>query len=100
MASLKWSDVPPSNPAAERNARGRHFVNFCAASARAPELKLALPYLDWGVHDGNPTLPWGEGMRLALLMHTMDADVAELACVVQSTPHPGGWMECLAPTWL
>ena len=57
MASLKWSDVPPSNPAAERNARGMHFIHFTAASARAPELMLALPYMSWGTHDGMPTLP-------------------------------------------
>ena len=93
MASLKWSDVPPSNPAAERNARGMHFIHFTAASARAPELKLALPYLEWGMHDGTPTLPWGEGMRLLLLMHTMGADVAEAACAIQSTPQ----VEALAP---
>ena len=69
MASLKWSDVPPSNPAAERNARGMHYIYFCAPSARAPELMLALPYMSWGTHDGMPTLPWGEGMRILMLIY-------------------------------
>ena len=93
MASLKWSDVPPSSPATERNARGMHYIYFCAPSARAPELMLALPYMSWGTHDGMPTLPWGEGMRILMLMHTMDTDTAEAACVVQSTPQ----VEKLAP---
>ena len=77
----------------QANARGMHYIYFCAPSARAPELMLALPYMSWGTHDGMPTLPWGEGMRILMLMHTMDTDVAEAACVVQSTPQ----VEKLAP---
>ena len=82
--------------ALERNLRAKHAFVFEGESARAPGLKLALPYLGWEtLPSGKLSLPFGAGMRIALLASTCDESDAESLRVIVDKPK----LESLAAGW-
>ena len=97
MPSLQLTEVAPGlTVAGARHARGMMRVVFKEAAARGPELRLSLPELNWAVLPGGEVaLPWGEFMRIALRITTMDEAEAETALVMASPPS----VEELSPQW-
>ena len=61
---VRYLDVA-GNANAQRNARGKHFVQFDLAIDKGAELKTLQPDLGWVPdQDGHPTLPFSIAARL------------------------------------
>ena len=86
MSSLTYCAVPAGTAAAVRNARALHLVRFTSDTARAPELKKALPELGWSEFDGKPTLPPGDVVKIASLTGNLDLAVADTKRVFGDFP--------------
>ena len=66
---VRYLDVA-GNANAQRNARGKHFVQFDLAVDKGTELKTLQPDLGWVPdQDGHPTLPWSIAARLILTIY-------------------------------
>ena len=66
---VRYLDVT-GNANAQRNARGKHFVQFDLAANKGTELKALQPNLGWvPEQDGHPTLPFSIAARLILTIY-------------------------------
>ena len=66
---VRYLDVT-GNANAQRNARGKHFVQFDLAADKGTELKASQPNLGWVPdQDGHPTLPFSVAARLILTIY-------------------------------
>ena len=95
MPSIDYKDFTASD-AQLRNLRAKHQFVFKEDSARGPSLQLALPQLGWEtLPSGKLALPFGAGMRIALLAVTVDEGDAETIRALVEKPK----LSSLAPGW-
>ena len=95
MPSIDYKDFTASDPQL-RNLRAKHQFVFKEDSARGPSLQLAMPNLGWEVlPSGKLALPFGAGMRIALMAMTVDEGDAESLRSLVEKPKPTS----LAPGW-
>ena len=78
-----------------RHARALHLIRFTADTARAPELKKALPELGWDEYDGKPTLPPSDVIKIASLTGNVSLAVADTKRVFGDFPQ----LEEIARIW-